>query len=686
MLLGLALCLIWATGCTKASKARSLLAAADRDFQKQHYDQAEREYAAVLGLSNNNPGALRQLGLIYLEEGRPQPAFKCLQDALKLDPTNSEVQLKLAEVLVSGRDMKEAEDLLRRVLRSDPGNEEALVLLAQAATNEPSAEHKRLEAQIQAGGPGLAGCYEALGWLDLRMTNLDQAENEFQKACQLEPKLASPYLGRVALCSQRGDAKGAAAALKMAAQLSPIRSATRLKYAEFKLQIGSEEEAKAMVSDMVAQAPDYIPARLFLMRLAFAEKKYDECNAIISAILNRDRFNPEAMIQAGLLAMTQHEAQKALSVFQRLNDVYNKAPEVKLYLAQAYEATGDLDRAMAILNEALALNPDYSPAVLLLAQVNNRSGNPRQSVKLLTQEIKNHPDDAPAAVELAKIYLALNQPESALELYRKMADKYPKNPEVPRLMGEVYLKQKDHPRAHAAFEQSLRAKPDYLPTLQDITSLDILDGGYSEAHARLAQVMADAPAAAEPWTLQGDIFKKEGDTNQAEFAYNKAIELNPESSDAYLHLADLYVRTKREQQALDRLHDLVAKKTNDVTTLVKSWMTIGEIQQQAGRYPEACEAYKKVLAANANFMHALNNLAYVESQDPTKLDDALELATKARALSPDDPTAADTQGWILFKQHKYRPRPERHPGGREGARGRPGGADAPGDGLLHDGR
>ncbi len=653
-LLALALCLMAGAGCTKASKAKDLLVAADKDFQAQKYDQAESEYKSVLRLSPRDPVAIRQLGFIYFDDGRPRSAFPYLQESFKLDPTNVDVQLKLAEVDATRGDMTNGLMLLESVLRADPGNEHALALQAEISPSQEMARvGQRLETQIREGGPGAAACHSALGWIDLRMKKLGDAEAEFQKASELDAKLASPYLGKAALCSQRTNAAGVAQALKTAVELSPIRSSTRLKYAEYKLQIGAEEEAKAILSEISRQAPDYIPAWLLQMKLAFAEKKYDECRGAIATILSRDSLNFEALLQSAMLAEAESDAPKALSVLRRLDEVYNKVPEVKYYLARAYFMNNKTQDGEASLKEALALKRDYAPAVRLLADLDYRENKLSEAASLLAQEMKDHPEDAPAQMAMAEIYLARKEPERALAIYEEMERTFPKEPEIPRRMGLVYFRQGNHAKAHAAFEKSLAAKPDYLPALQNITELEIGEGHYIDAHARMARIMADYPKAAEPWTMQGDIYRTEGKTNDAENAYAKAIELNPEQSAAYLRLADFYIASKQEGQALERLNNLLAKQTNDVKTLVQTWMTIGEIHQAAGRYEHAREAYQKVLSLDSNSMPALNNLAYVESEYLGKVDDALELASRARTLRPYDPNAADTKGWILYKKREY---------------------------------
>ena len=70
-------------------------------------------------------------------------------------------------------------------------------------------------------------------------------------------------------------------------------------------------------------------------------------------------------------------------------------------------------------------------------------------------------------------------------------------------------------------------------------------------------------------------------------------------------------------------------------------------------FPQARDAYQKVLSINPNFIPALNNLAYLDAERLNDLDKAYELARRARDLQGDDPAIADTLGWILSKRGDY---------------------------------
>ena len=68
---------------------------------------------------------------------------------------------------------------------------------------------------------------------------------------------------------------------------------------------------------------------------------------------------------------------------------------------------------------------------------------------------------------------------------------------------------------------------------------------------------------------------------------------------------------------------------------------------------KAKEQYEAVLKIDPKFGPAANNLAWIEAEHGGSLDRAIQLAQVAEEKMPDDPSVADTLGWIYFKRNMY---------------------------------
>jgi Flp pilus assembly protein TadD len=60
------------------------LSRADATFAAEQYDKAEKEYREVLRLAPDDPAALGQLTIIYLDQGQYAQAYPLIQESAEL--------------------------------------------------------------------------------------------------------------------------------------------------------------------------------------------------------------------------------------------------------------------------------------------------------------------------------------------------------------------------------------------------------------------------------------------------------------------------------------------------------------------------------------------------------------------------------------------------------------------------
>jgi tetratricopeptide (TPR) repeat protein len=638
------------SSCSPQAKKARLLEQANRNFDSGLYDRAEIEYLNVLRLEAVNPQAISQLGLIYFNQGRVGRAFPFLLKGRELRPENLKLRLKLGMLFLSTGKVKEARNEAIFILDRQPQDAEAPLLLAESAAKPTDIDEIRRRLQnLPAPAPDTAPVQVALGFLDLRENHLSEAETAFKRAQTLDPKLSTVYTALGSLFLAQKNLPQGDEALKKAAELSGPRSPNRLKYAQFKVQTGDLVSAKRLLTEMTENTPDYLPAWLWLAEIAAAEKKYDESAAFVARVLARDATQPEAMLMSGRLCLAKGEPGKAIAEFEKMRNAYPQAPQVHYQLGLAYLANGDNGQAIASLNQALALAPDSPDAILLLAGINIRKGNLSTALVALKQLVQKRPEISQARLLLADAYRGQGNLDDALDVYRQLEKNFPKNPQAPWLTGLMLLQLNRRADARQAFDRALTLVPDYLPAAEQLVNLDLSDKQYSTAHERVAAQIAKNPKRAGPLLLLAKVYLAQHDSSQAETTLRKAIELEPAAPTAYFLLAQLYVGSNQHEKALANLQEVLLKNPKDLTAL----MLTGVIHDQQKDYAAAREYYEKLLALNPRFGPALNNLAWLYSEHLEQLEKANEMARRARDLSPYEPHAADTLGWILYRQRKY---------------------------------
>ena len=645
----LILSVLAAGGCSKLTRKSRLMSRAENDVQAGKYDTAELEFIAALKLAPLDPVTIRELGVLYFEEGRLIQAYAFLKKSAELEPKNSDIQVKLALFNQFAGRTADARAAAKKVLETDPSNEEAVMLLVTTGPAKSDLEETRtiLSGLIQK--KDRACDHVGLGTLLLLQRDNAGAEAEFKKALALDPKSGSAYFELGNLHFLRHELKESGAAYKSAADLSPLRSTRRIRYIEFEIGNGAAADGKKQLEELNEKAPDFVPGLVYAMRYAFEERRFDDCAAAIQKVLTRDSRNLEALVQSGTLDMAKRDAAAAITVLERAEGIYARSPEIKYELALAHIERGESSRAETSLQQAVRLAPNYDPAVLLLADMGIRKGEPDPAIDSLTRLIQARPQQVRAYLLLARAYQAKKSPEQAIAILRKVQSLDPKDPQIPYLIGMALSGQGKDEEARQAFEQSVSLSSDYPSALEMLVNDDLANHRYTAANQRVDALIQQLPKSTMPWLLRAKVHVAVRDLPGAEADLQKAIEIDPKSATAYLLLTRIYMATKNSQQAIAELTAL-ADKTNSSRAV----MQLAVIHTQLKDYEAARKDYERLLTIDPKFMPALNNLAVLYCENLKQLDKAEMYAKQAHDLRPEDGSVADTLGWIAFWKGDYR--------------------------------
>ena len=649
------------TGCSeKAPSKDQLLARANEALAAWRYSQAEKDYREVLRLAPDDLAAMRQLATLYYDQGQIAQAYPVLKKYASLQGDDPEMQVKFGLALLATGDFPQAREATLQALVKRPGDEQALSLLADTArSREEIADTRKIIEDLRKNDQDRSSYHLALGSLDFRTGDKARAETEFKTALQLDAKSATAHVALAMLYWSNNDLKAADQALKAAADLAPVNSPIRMRYADFKLQTGAIQDAKAMLEDINKQLPDYLPPRVSLLKIACAEQQKEDCAARVQNILAQDPSNFEAVYQDALISVQKGDISKAIRELEFLSNSFPRNALVRYQLASAYllsaknasevNARNAIESAENRLSDAIKLDPKLEPAVLLFSELKIRKGSAAPAIEALRELIKERTQSAQAYYLLATAYLAQKQVTEAASTYRQMIALFPKDPQPPFLLGNVLLAQGQQSEAKKSFEQSAAISPDYLPAAERLVDFEIADKQYAAAIGRVQQQIDKDPKRAQLWALRAKVYLAQRDFAHAEPDLLKAIEIDQKFEAANLLLASLYVATDRQDQAIQKL-TAFGEQNKSVPALLQ----LSSIYEKIKNYPAARDTYEKLLAINGSNAVALNNLAIIYSERFDQVDKALDLAKRARSAFPDNPSFADTLGWVMFKKGDYR--------------------------------
>ena len=228
----------------------------------------------------------------------------------------------------------------------------------------------------------------------------------------------------------------------------------------------------------------------------------------------------------------------------------------KLIQGQIEYAKGDYDRAVSLLNQAAAINPDddtihYNLRVVADLFNEEYQGELKQLEQLVKQAQQKDPKDAEGYLQLAVIYEGQGKLEEAAEALEQAIDLAPDKVQFYLLLGPIYERQERFDEALRTYRRLEKVDPNLpVPILQAIAFIQHQKNEHDDAlkHAKRA-LEADATSWRTHYLL-GSIYAAKDEGQRAIQSYRRAIELAPNEPIPHTDLAELYFSQNRYDDAL----------------------------------------------------------------------------------------------------------------------------------------
>jgi tetratricopeptide (TPR) repeat protein len=636
------------TACSKEAKKTRFLAEADNYFKAGNYDKAKVSYLNVVRLDPQNALAFERIGAMWLEDGAPLRAAPFLAKATELAPKNDQNRIRFARCYLAIGRFADANKEAFKVLEQIPDNGDAIIALTEAARSkediQAAAEH--LERYPQKDNVSF---HLASANLLLNSGNLTAAEDSLRQALTANPNSSAAHMAMGDLYLLKKDQKQAGEEFKKAAELAPVRSMERLKYAAFMSAAGDTAETRRVSTEMTRQAPDYLPGWTLLAELAFKDKKYEEALSFLENVFSRDSQYIDGRRLESDVLQAKGDTKKATEILERLDQTYPDTPLIKYELARAYVKNNNMNQAKVVLDQAVSLNPNYADAILLLADINLRSGHGEAVIEPMTRLLKRNPELRPAALLLAAAYGSLDRFDDAAVITGEEARLAPRDPQAQMALGLTLRQAKRNDEARQAFEKAAELAPESMWPIDQLVELDLLEKHFDAAQQRIRRHFQKTPDSPAAHFFEGKILAAEEKWAPAETELQKTLQLDPSFAGAYDLLVQTYLATNKLPEALSQLQTQLSKNPNDASAL----MTLALLHERTNEFDKARDAYEHLLSIHPNSISALNNLACLYADRLNDLGKAYDLARKARELQGNDPAIADTFGWILSKRGEY---------------------------------
>lgn len=241
---------------------------------------------------------------------------------------------------------------------SAPANEELLRALVedQLALGRGDAAIARVDAALAANA-------ESPTLLELRAATLaragrmDEARAAFERAMAADPKSAAPLRGLATLEAQDKNVDRALSLLDQAAGLDPKDGASRYLAAQLVLAQGRTDDAEKRLREVIRVSPGNGPARNDLAWILASRGQ--ELDTALSLAEQARRITPTADVidTLGYVQLKRGDSRAAVALFEEALALRPKDPTIRYHLGLALAQSGNRERAVTTLREAIDSGP-----------------------------------------------------------------------------------------------------------------------------------------------------------------------------------------------------------------------------------------------------------------------------------------------------------------------------------------
>ena len=413
-----------------------------------------------------DPLPLNFMSAAYAGLGDLQEARAVLVQALELSPGNRATKQNLAGLELRAGNPDRARQWYQEVLEQQPDDLETL--LKMVALEVQQAQHARarwLLEQAIAAHPRVMEPRMMLGMLYVQSGELEKAWQILEPMRAIDPdhpQLLS-LLGVIAMDSERlGEA---VEIFQHWVRIAPRSYGAHYALASAYDQVEEPKRALWEFARTLELNPDYVPARVKMVRLLLRAQQRPEAGAHLAALRKSHANHPEVRLLEAQLAMTQGEFAKAAEIFQSLLDDPGPNTFLVLSLAQAQWRGGQHDKSLDTLSEWLAAYPDDLEVLDQLALLQLKMGLKSDALVSLRELERRLPSDDPAVLNNLAWLLGQEDPDKALVYAKRALAAAPEDPAVLDTLGSLLLEQEQVQEAVQLLERAAQATQHRQPII-----------------------------------------------------------------------------------------------------------------------------------------------------------------------------------------------------------------------------
>ena len=417
--------------------------------------------------------------------------------------------------------------------------------------------------------------------------------------------------------------------------------------AEIALYSRQPEIALEMSRLWVEIDPESPQARQMLVGLLLVAHRLDETSPHLAKLLELEGDQVGAgLMRLNRLLARYPDMNAVARLVDELTRPYERLAEAHFARAQAELNAKDDQRALAEIERAQALRPEWEQAVLFKAQTQLKSSH-EQALVSLRRYLDMYPKAREVRLAYARTLVGEKRFEEARREYGVLLDANKDDQEAIYAVALLSLQLNDFGVAEREFKRLLELG------FGDANMARLYLGQIAEDSKRIDEALqwygAVAPGAQYlmAQVRVATLLAKQGRMEEGRKGLQQAVAANAgERVALVIAEAQLLNDAGRAGEAFLLLDGKLTEEPEQPDLLYESAL----LAEKIGRFDVLERNLRKLIAIKPDHAHAYNALGYSLADRKLSLDEAQQLIDKALALSPGDAFIIDSKGWLLYRR------------------------------------
>lgn len=452
-------------------------------------------------------------------------------------------------------------------------------------------------------------------------------------------------LGEIAL--QRGHAGVASVTLgKVAGDTRDPRLAERATYASiYARRFDDALRTARLWTDL---QPDDADAREAVAAILLELGRVDEARAEFERLIALESAQgsiDQVYMRIAAILSRQSNREGALATMEQLVGRHPESAMAQFALAHLSVRLGDLERALAASDRALAQRADWDEAVLFKARILVSRKETTQAQQFYESHLQRFPGATAVRTNYARFLVDQKQWESARQQFMRVVADAPDDAESTYAVGLLSLQAGKPEAAEEWLQRALALRPHNDQARLYLAQIAEDRKDYAAA-ARWYDAVETGEHYFEAQTRLGIVMARRGDLAKAR-AHLQALAAETDAQRVQRTLSEEQILRDAQQyrEALAVLNRALAAMTDNKDLLYARALLAEKLDML-----DVLESdLRNIIRQDPKHAQALNALGYTLADRTTRFSEAELYLSQALAIKPDDPYILDSMGWLQFR-------------------------------------